>query len=186
MLEVRELSVSRGSRHILDEVTLSARRGEFVVVIGPPGAGKSTLLRALAGRILPTAGRVTLDGRALASVRSEYHASAADPGDARSPHAYADIAKALDRDADVILLDEPSRRLEREHHVHVLRIFHSLAAAGKIVIAALADLDIAAYFADRVVLLDRGKIVANGTPGRILTVERLHDAYGLPCTMLRR
>ena len=57
-----EISVRRGSRSILDKVTLRAESGEFIAVIGANGAGKSTLLSVLAGLQRPDAGSVTLDG----------------------------------------------------------------------------------------------------------------------------
>ena len=62
------VSVVRGTRAILSDVTVRARGGELVAVIGPNGAGKSTLLRVLAGLTEPQAGSVTLDGRAVARI----------------------------------------------------------------------------------------------------------------------
>ncbi len=64
-LAARGLTVRRGTRVILDEVSLTAASGEFIAVIGPNGAGKSTLLAALAGLLRPTRGQVDLDGRDL-------------------------------------------------------------------------------------------------------------------------
>lgn len=59
------LCVRLGEAEILNEVSASVARGEFVAVIGPNGAGKSTLLRCLDGIIEPTAGRVEIGGRAI-------------------------------------------------------------------------------------------------------------------------
>ena len=59
------LSVRLGEAEILNEVSVSVARGEFVAVIGPNGAGKSTLLRCLDGIIEATAGRVEIGGRAI-------------------------------------------------------------------------------------------------------------------------
>jgi len=60
-IEVRSLSVERGGRRILSEVSFAAQPGSVAAVIGPNGAGKSTLLKVLAG-LLPHAGQVKLDG----------------------------------------------------------------------------------------------------------------------------
>ena len=60
---VEDLSVRFGEAEILSEVSLEVGRGEFLTVIGPNGAGKSTLLRCLDGILVPSSGRVLIDGR---------------------------------------------------------------------------------------------------------------------------
>ena len=63
------VSVQRGGRAILADISVSAGAGEFVAVIGPNGAGKSTLLSVLAGLLAPDKGTVHLDQRALGDFR---------------------------------------------------------------------------------------------------------------------
>ena len=65
---VEDLSIRIGEAEILNEVSLTVGRGEFLTVIGPNGAGKSTLLRCLDALLQPSSGRILIDGRAL----SEY------------------------------------------------------------------------------------------------------------------
>ena len=65
-LEARAVDVRRGGRGLLREVDLAVRPGEVLVVLGANGAGKSTLLRCLSGELLPDAGAIHLNGRALA------------------------------------------------------------------------------------------------------------------------
>ena len=60
--EMHDLSVRWGSRTILNGVNLSIEPGEQLVVVGPSGAGKSTVLRLLAGLLLPSSGRLTING----------------------------------------------------------------------------------------------------------------------------
>ena len=72
VLEASKIRVRRGSRTILDDVSLHAESGDFVAVIGANGAGKSTLLSVLAGLLRPDSGMVMLDGvsiRALSGMR---------------------------------------------------------------------------------------------------------------------
>lgn len=67
MIEARALSITRGSRTVLRNVTLSLRPSEVLAVLGPNGSGKSTLLAALAGTLRPDRGGVWLDERCLSS-----------------------------------------------------------------------------------------------------------------------
>ena len=68
MLAVRGLACRRGERAVLDGIDLTFAAGEVTALVGPNGAGKTTLLRHLAGLEVPAAGRVELDGRALAGI----------------------------------------------------------------------------------------------------------------------
>jgi iron complex transport system ATP-binding protein len=67
MIEARALSITRGARTVLRELTISLRPSEVLAVLGPNGSGKSTLLAALAGTLRPDRGGVWLDGRSLPS-----------------------------------------------------------------------------------------------------------------------
>lgn len=62
MIEATELSVTLGSQQVLDKLTLSIAKGEFICIVGPNGAGKSSLLRALAG-LVAIEGKLRIAGR---------------------------------------------------------------------------------------------------------------------------
>ncbi|MEM6774368.1 MAG: heme ABC transporter ATP-binding protein [Pseudomonadota bacterium] len=79
-----------------------------------------------------------------------------------------------------LLLDEPTANLDVAHGVTMLKSFAARARAGDGVLAVLHDLDLAARFADRVALLDDGKLVALGAPEDVLTAERLSSVYRTP------
>ena len=64
-VEIRNLSRRFGDFHAVDEVTLSIREGEFLVLLGPSGCGKTTLLRMIAGLERPTAGEILIGGERM-------------------------------------------------------------------------------------------------------------------------
>jgi len=68
LLAAEKISVFRGGKTILNDVTFQAHAGEFIAVLGPNGAGKSTLLKALAGLIKPDEGQVMLDAKSLSAL----------------------------------------------------------------------------------------------------------------------
>jgi len=68
VLAADKISVFRGGKTILNDVTFQAHAGEFIAVLGPNGAGKSTLLKALAGLIKPDAGQVMLDAKSVSAL----------------------------------------------------------------------------------------------------------------------
>ncbi len=68
-IEITGVSKSFGSRHVLQGVSLSIHRGEFVSVIGTMGSGKSTLVAVASGLVRPDAGSVTVAGEPLAGIR---------------------------------------------------------------------------------------------------------------------
>jgi iron complex transport system ATP-binding protein len=57
------------------------------------------------------------------------------------------------------------------------------ARGGALVIAVLHDLTMAARYCDRLLLMDRGRLVAAGAPGEVLTADRLRDVYGISAMM---
>ncbi|CAN7512979.1 phosphonate ABC transporter ATP-binding protein [Bosea sp. LjRoot90] len=63
MIKIEGLKKSYAGRPVLQDIDLSVKAGEFLVVLGPSGAGKSTLLRCINGLALPDAGRTVIDGK---------------------------------------------------------------------------------------------------------------------------
>jgi iron complex transport system ATP-binding protein len=90
------------------------------------------------------------------------------------------IARALAGQTDWLLADEPLTGLDPGHALDAVGLFRRLShEQGKGVIVTLHDLTLAARFADRVLLLDRGCLVADGAPGKALTPQALAMAYGV-------
>lgn len=87
------------------------------------------------------------------------------------------IARTLAHGTDLILLDEPTDSLDLGHASLVSRIVREEAAGGATIVSTGHDLNLAARFADRIVMLNAGSIVADGTPADVLTEERLEAVY---------
>ena len=89
------------------------------------------------------------------------------------------LARALAQEPHCLLLDEPTTHLDIHHQVAILSLVRQLAAQeGLAVLTVLHDLNLAATFADRLVLLVDGQVVAQGTPAEVLRRERLVTIYG--------
>lgn len=89
------------------------------------------------------------------------------------------IARALSQAAPILLLDEPTTALDIGHQQQVLELVDTLRREeGLTVVAAMHDLTLAAQYGDRIVLVDAGRIVAEGLAADVLTAETLEPLYG--------
>jgi iron complex transport system ATP-binding protein len=88
------------------------------------------------------------------------------------------VARALAQEARVVLLDEPTAALDIGHQQQALDLLDLLRAeSGLTLLAAMHDLTLAAQYADRMVLLDRGRVVADGAPPDVLTEALIREHY---------
>ena len=235
-LSAEAVTVKRGGRAIVDNVSITLVDGAFVALLGPNGAGKSTLLSCLSGLLQPDAGRVTLDGSELGSLgakalarrraylpqspRAEWPVSverlvalgltpqlpafgglpidmAARVSDmlgqvdllrqrnqaattlSGGETSRAMLARALVGDPDILLADEPLAGLDPRHALDGIARLRALAASGKMVIASLHDLTLAARYATHVALMDEGRIIAFGKTPETLTAPLLAQTFAV-------
>ena len=233
-LAVDGLSVTRGRRMVVRDVSLTLADGMLVGILGPNGAGKSTLVRALLGLTPAAQGQVMLDGAAIDALpRAEVAQRIAylPQGQTlhwpltverlvalgRLPHlapfsrsgpvdraAIADamaraevthlaartatelsggerarvlLARALAVGAPALVADEPLASLDPEHQLHGMEVMRELARGGGLVLAVLHDLPLAARFCDRVLVMDAGRLVADGPPQEVLTPALMAQVY---------
>ncbi len=179
---------------ILRGVELALAPGEAVVLMGRNGAGKSTLLRHAAGLLEPTRGRVRAAGRVglLLQNPGDYflHERVADeaPVTALQSVGLAGMAERHPRDlsggerqrlalaivlggeqpAAVMALDEPTRGMDRAAKGRLARWLRERAEEGMTVLVATHDVEFAAEFATRAVLLGDGRVIADGPVGELL------------------
>lgn len=89
------------------------------------------------------------------------------------------MAMTLAQDTDILLLDEPTNHLDLKYQYALLETARMQAKAGRTVVAVLHDLTHASLYADRIVLLDEGRVVADGAPAEVLTTGHVAAVYGI-------
>jgi iron complex transport system ATP-binding protein len=95
------------------------------------------------------------------------------------------LARALAQDTPILLLDEPTTHLDLEHQSGLLNLIRDLTVQNHLsVLMVLHDLNLAGLYADRVALLVRGQIEANGRPKEVLTADRLSAVYNVPVNVI--
>ncbi|MDX6664427.1 MAG: energy-coupling factor transport system ATP-binding protein [Solirubrobacteraceae bacterium] len=182
-----------GGRVILRDVSLSVAPGERVALMGRNGAGKSTLLRHAKGLLEPTRGKLRAAGHVALLLQNPGDLLFAErvgdelPFAALAAAGLDDLAERHPRDLSggerqrlalaiatagerpaVVCLDEPTRGLDRARKGDLAADIERLAAAGAAVLVATHDPEFAVAFADRVVLLGDGDVLADGPPAAVL------------------
>jgi energy-coupling factor transport system ATP-binding protein len=179
---------------VLRDVDLALQPGETVALMGRNGAGKSTLLRLAKGLIEPTRGRIRSSGQVALLMQNpgDYlvHEHVGDEADAHGLAAagLSDRAAVHPRDLSggerqrlalevvldgvdpaVVCLDEPTRGMDRAHKDALARRLTRLAAGGAAVVVATHDTEFAARFAQRVILMGQGVVIADAPTREVLS-----------------
>jgi branched-chain amino acid transport system ATP-binding protein len=230
-LEVRQLSKSFGGVRVLEDVNFHIASGEVLGVVGPNGAGKTTLINVIAGRVVPTGGKVLLDKRDVTG-RPTHLLSRAGVGRSfqqtntfRTASVGENIARAirfagakalrwdeimpllqrfdlgerLDEQSDklpyglqkmlglvmvyvtgarLLLLDEPAAGLERGERQRIDDfVQHAQERNGCSVLIVEHDIDLIRRLCPRIVMLDVGRIMADGPPAEVFARPDVIAAY---------
>ena len=85
------------------------------------------------------------------------------------------LAMAFAQESSLIILDEPTNHLDIGYQLYIMEIMRQFE--DKTIFTSVHDMNLAARYCDRVILLQKGKIIANGTPEEVLTVERIRSVF---------
>ncbi|MFI6295020.1 ABC transporter ATP-binding protein [Nonomuraea sp. NPDC050790] len=94
------------------------------------------------------------------------------------------IAMVLAQQTDLLLLDEPTTFLDISHQYELLELCRELHEEGRTIVAVLHDLNQAARFATHLVVMDAGRVIAEGAPAEVLTPELVKRVFGLDCDIV--
>lgn len=231
ILEVKDVSIALGGLQILENVNLTAARGEITGVIGPNGAGKTTLFNIVSGFMKPTGGSVKFNGKELVgrlpeqiaknglvrtfqkvrglpqlSVRENVligalnrKSTVKDADDVvaplldqlgLSPYAEAtagalpiglrkrlEVARVLAADPELVLLDEVMGGLVPSEVQAMMDFIRSLADSGTSVILIEHHMKAVMGLSSHVVVLERGRNLAQGTPSDVTKDPGVLTAY---------
>jgi len=97
----------------------------------------------------------------------------------------ARIARALAQEARALVLDEPSTFLDLSHEMALFELLHALAAEGMAVLLVSHQLNLVARFANQIVLLNHGRVVAVGPPDDVMQARLLEQVYEWPLVITR-
>ena len=89
------------------------------------------------------------------------------------------IARALAQETPLLLADEPAAGLDPLHQVNLMKRFRSLADDGRAVVLSMHDLGLAARWCTRLILLNKGEVVADGSPEVVLRPDVIAQVYGV-------
>lgn len=241
-LSLEAVTVKRGSRAVVSDVSVTFAAGRLTAVIGPNGAGKSTLLESAAGLLPIRHGRILLGDIDIAALGRQGLAKRRAYLPQRTPvewpisvervvalglipqlpsfgalpealqpevekaltdcdlialrHRQATklsggelarvmLARATVGDPELLIVDEPTAGLDPRHAIDALQRLRMRAQAGRTVIVAIHDLDLAHRFADDIVAVRDGNLLAAGPIETVMTEELLAALYDVRVRLTR-
>jgi len=243
MIEISDLLYSYSQKPVLDSISFTVNRNDFIGLIGPNGAGKSTLIKCLCGYIKDYQGDVHLRNIPFSDY-SDIERARQISVVVQQPHfefdftvqdvvlmgkyPYLDfwqnytneqivqtekilkelninhlsgrylselsggefqlimIAMALNQDTDILLFDEPASHLDIHHQIGIFSLLQKQnKEQNKTILAVSHNINLAAEFCNKILILDKGHIVAFGKTEDVLKKEKLNKIFQVPIEVTR-
>ncbi|NLL94773.1 MAG: ABC transporter ATP-binding protein [Thermoplasmatales archaeon] len=220
---------------VLKNINLELTGPKFVSILGPNGVGKSTLIHCINKILVPTGGRVLIDGVDVSDIHIKeiakiigyvpYSANDTFPLSVidtvlmgRHPHSNwksqdsdlkivykalrtlgithlsmrplnelsagqhqkVMLARGLVQEPKILLLDEPTANLDIRHQISVTKMLRRLSVDREILVIMIShDINIAARYADEIIILSEGGVYTSGKPSEVITADNLKEVYGV-------
>jgi branched-chain amino acid transport system permease protein len=166
-LTLERVSKRFGGIDALSAVSLSLRRGEIVGLIGPNGSGKTTLLNAISGLEPADGGTIRLDDIDVQRWPAHRIARAGVGRTFQNRAQSVPFARVMAARPAFLLLDEPAAGLGEGERQDLERLLRRLRESGHGVLIVDHDIELLGRVCDRLVCLDRGAVIAEGTPAAV-------------------
>ena len=165
-----------GGVEALAGVSLVLERGEIVGLIGPNGSGKTTLLNVISGIDRADEGSIAFDGEPVEHLPAH---AVARRGVARTFQSQAAVSlpRAVATGAALLLLDEPAAGLGERERADLEAVLRRLRDAGRGVLIVDHDIELLTRVCDRLICLDRGRVVASGAPREVRTHPAVRASF---------
>jgi ABC-type hemin transport system ATPase subunit len=165
-LEAQDVSMRRCGRSLLQRVSITAERGELLVLCGPEGSGTRTLLHLLSGHLQADAGRVLVDGRERTPRRRSdlLDSRRPDPRHLASGPGESTALLARPEPASVLLLERPTAGLDRGDRQRLLEAARRCADAGCAVVLTADAPDHVAAHATTLAVFVAGRLLSWAAP----------------------
>ena len=198
ILEVTGVQGGYGEGLVLHGVDLSVKAGELLVLIGPNGHGKSTLVKTISGLLTPSAGTIDFYDKRISGLHTEriveLGLTQIPQGDLLFPslkdrqmqrartlsggeRRMVALGRGLMSDAKMLMIDEPSLGLAPVLVIEVYAQIAAIAAAGITVLLVEENVTHVREIADRLLLMESGRIVMAGTPAEVLADSSVMRTY---------
>ena len=169
-----------------------ARALALVPQIAPYTQGFTALELVLMGRY-PHMGRLQIEGKqdnliagkAMRLTETEHFSDRTLDTHSGGERQRIFVSRALAQQPRILLLDEPTSNLDILHQLKVIGLVRRLVNSGLTAIAAIHDLQMAARYCDRLVLMKAGRVLAHGLPEEVLTPECLKRSFGVEAAVYR-
>jgi len=178
VLKVENVVKKFGGLRALDDLNLTIEEGTVHAIIGPNGAGKSTMLNVCIGQLTPDEGTVTFDGNIITGKAPHEINQAGVSRVFQTPAIFGlELAMCLVQQPKLLLLDEPTAGMARHDTNRTIDILKQIKESGMTKVIIEHDMHVVFSVADRISVLARGHIIAEGTPDEIKGNPVVQEAY---------